>query len=389
MEFELWYLLLVPVLFGAGWFSRSFDIKEKKSVADETQTLYKGLDLLLDNKKDQALNSLVNLAKIDPDTVELHFALGTLYRKRGDYDRAVKIHNHLYNRADLSKKERARALFSLGQDYLKAGLWDRAEDSFRKTADLESDYKVRAIKELVNIYESEKEWLKAIDEAHILEKVTGETYPSRISHLYCELTLQCMFFKKFDEAAHYLQQAIHADPNNKRALIMQGTMLQKQGKLDEAVEVWKQVGKISPEYETLVVASVADTLLKAGKDADAVRYLESVAEKGINSDSVDAAVDWICKIEGPEKALEFLRRYLSQKKSLIGFKRLTDLRLAQDPDNKELKELSDFLKNQIDKTVRYKCNKCGFVTKSFQWQCPGCRNWDSFAPVRSEDPSRI
>lgn len=389
MEFELWYLLAMPVLFGAGWFARAFDIKEKKSVADETQTLYKGLDLLLDDKKDQALNSLVNLAKVDPDTVELHFALGALFRRRGDYDKAVRIHNHLYNRADLPKKERNRALYALGQDYLKAGLWDRAEANFKKLAEVDGEYKVTAIKELVNIYESEKEWLKAIDEAHILEKVTGETYPSRISHLYCELTMQCLFFKKFDEAAGFLKQAITADPQNKRALIMQGNLLQKQGRLEEAVEVWKKIGKISPQYETLVVGSVAETLLKAGKEEDAVRYLKSVAEQGINADSVDTAVNWLSKIEGPEKALEVLRRYLEHKKSLIGFKRLADLRLAQDPENKELKELDEFLKRQIDKTVRYKCSKCGFVTKSFQWQCPGCRNWDSFAPVRSEDPSRI
>ncbi len=389
MEFELWYLLAMPVLFGAGWFARAFDIKEKKSVADETQTLYKGLDLLLDDKKDQALNSLVNLAKVDPDTVELHFALGALFRRRGDYDKAVRIHNHLYNRADLPKKERNRALYALGQDYLKAGLWDRAEANFKKLAEVDGEYKVTAIKELVNIYESEKEWLKAIDEAHILEKVTGETYPSRISHLYCELTMQCLFFKKFDEAAGFLKQAIAADPQNKRALIMQGNLLQKQGRLEEAVEVWKKIGKISPQYETLVVGSVAETLLKAGKEEDAVRYLKSVAEQGINADSVDTAVNWLSKIEGPEKALEVLRRYLEHKKSLIGFKRLADLRLAQDPENKELKELDEFLKRQIDKTVRYKCSKCGFVTKSFQWQCPGCRNWDSFAPVRSEDPSRI
>ena len=124
MDFELWYLILVPLLFAAGWFARSFDIKEKQTIANEKDTLYKGVDLLLSNKQDQAIDAFINLVKLDPDTVEMHFSLAGLFRRRGEFDRAIKIHNVLVNREDLPKKIRSRALYELGEDYLKAGLWD-------------------------------------------------------------------------------------------------------------------------------------------------------------------------------------------------------------------------------------------------------------------------
>ena len=141
MDFELWYLILVPLLFAAGWFARSFDIKEKQTIANEKDTLYKGVDLLLSNKQDQAIDAFINLVKLDPDTVEMHFSLAGLFRRRGEFDRAIKIHNVLVNREDLPKKIRSRALYELGEDYLKAGLWDRAEECFLKLSDTSESYK--------------------------------------------------------------------------------------------------------------------------------------------------------------------------------------------------------------------------------------------------------
>ncbi len=388
MDFEIWYLILVPVLFCAGWFARSFDIKEKKGIADETQTLYKGLDLLLSNKQDQAIDSFIDLVRIDPDTIEMHHSLGSLFRKRGEYARAIKIHNHLSNRADLPKAERARALFELGKDYLKAGIWDRAENCFRDVSDTDNPYRTEAVRQLINIYESEKEWLKAIDEAHVLESRTNETYPARISHLYCEQSLQCMMFKDFENAKKYLESAITADPENKRALIMLGKMQKQGGDLEGAIATWRKVGQISPQYETLVVEPITRALIEAGKKEDALRYVLSVAEKANNSDELDKAIELIAQIDGSERALEILRRHLKGHPSLIGFLRLVELRSQIEPDNGDLKEMFKLLKAQVEKTSRYKCSKCGFVTRKFQWQCPGCRNWDSFSPVRHDEPLR-
>ncbi|MCD8339952.1 MAG: lipopolysaccharide assembly protein LapB [Burkholderiales bacterium] len=389
MEFDSLFLILLPIIFAAGWFARFFDLKENKYVsAGETQTLYKGLDLLLNNKPDQAIGSLVNLAKIDPDTVELHFSLGSLFRKRGDYARAVKIHNHLSRRADLPKTVRARAMYELGKDYLKAGILDRAENSFRELSDMQTPYKTEAVRQLVDIYESEKDWLKAIDEAHILESISGETFPARISHLFCELSTEALNQKNLDQARKYLENAISADRRNKRALIMLGNMLKSEGDLSGAVSAWRKVGQISPKYQTFTVKPIVDALMEEGKKEDAIRFLESVAETSDNNDEIEIVADLVAKIEGVPKALEIIKRHMKTEMSLVLFLKLMELRLTQTPDDKSLKELYKLMKLQVEKTARYKCTKCGFVTRKFQWQCPGCRNWDSFPPVRSEDPFR-
>ncbi len=385
MEFELWYLLFIPVLFGAGWFARSFDIKEKKSIADETQTLYKGLDLLLSNKQDQAIDSFVRLTKIDPDTVELHFSLGGLFRRRGEFDRAIRIHNHLRNREDLSKKIRARALYELGTDYLAAGIWDRAEKAFQELSEVKSEYKIAAQKALINIYETEKEWQKAIDEANLLEKQTGEKFGPRIAQHYCELTALAFRGKDYKGAVAFLEKALEEDPQNKRALMMKGQMLHARGDIEGAIAAWKQVGQVSPAYETLVVEPIANALIEVFRKEDAVKYLEGICERYNNNDELDIASALLSKIDDPERAIKILQTSLKTKPSLIGFQRLVQLRLETDPDNEQLKQLNALLKAQLNRVARYTCSKCGFATRKFLWHCPGCHQWETFPPIRNEN----
>ncbi len=384
MEFELWYLILIPILFGAGWFSRSFDLKEKKSTADETKTLYKGLDLLLSDKQDQAIDSFINLVKVDPETLEMHFSLGALFRKRGEFDRAIKIHNHLINRADLSKKVHARALYELGNDYKKAGIWDRAEQTFLKLSELDSNYKAESYKELTLIYETEKEWEKAIKQIELLGKTCGEYEQNRVGHYYCELATQAMIKKDPKQIAYFVGKALEADPQNKRALIMMGQLQFIRKDYQGAIDNWTKVSKIEPDYEALVVPLISKTLIEMGDKEGALAYLQTVAEKGQSVDEVDVAVTQIAKLKDPDEAIRYIRKRLQQKPSLLGFQRLLELSVESEPENAQIKDLSNLLKKQVDKVARYQCTKCGFATRRFEWQCPGCRQWESFPPVRKE-----
>lgn len=385
MDFDLWYLLVVPILFGAGWIARSFDIKEKKTIADETQTLYKGVDLLLSNKPEQAIDSFINLTKVDPDTVEMHYSLGGLFRRRGEFDKAIRIHNHLRNRADLSKKEKARALYELGLDYLKAGVWDRAEKCFKECSETHSSLKVQAQRELLNIYETEKEWQKAIDQANLLERQGSEKNTNRISELYCELAQQSLMQKDFKGAASNIEKALAANAHHKRALIMKGNLLKLKGDIEGAISAWKEVGQISPAYETLVIEPIVKTLIESGNTEQAVKYLEGVCERANNNDDFDAALRLLSKQIGNEQAIGLLQAHLEKQPTLLGFSRLISLSLEEDPDNKNLKQLQNLLKSQVDKTYRYKCSKCGFATRKFLWRCPGCYQWETFPPSRSEN----
>ncbi len=384
MELELWYLIVIPIVFAAGWFARSFDQKENQSASDETKTLYKGVDLLLSNKTDQAIDSFMNLVKIDPDTIEMHFSLGTQFRRRGQFDRAIRIHNHLANRGDLAKNIHARALYELGEDYLKAGLWDRAEAKFKEVAQVESDHRIEAIRRLVFIYESEKEWQKAIDEAVVLEGVSGEMMPGRIGHLNCELAEDAQRKGDLDKANEYVQRALELDPKHKRALILSGDFKARAGDLNGAIEAWVKVGEIDSDYEALVIEKVAGALVATDQLEQTIRYLENIAEKGRNVDELTSAVSMLAKIKSPQVAIEYLQNSLRKRPSLLGFLRLLQLNHEMEPHNKEMDELAKLMKQQVDKVARYQCGKCGFATTKFQWLCPGCRPWDSMPPIRRE-----
>lgn len=216
MEFELWYLIVVPVLFVAGWWFRGLDQRQRETER-QPGTYYKGINLLLNDQPDKAIDAFIEVVKLDPETIELHHALGNLFSRRGEFDRAVRIHNHLLNREDLPAHERALALFELGNDYLKAGIYDRAEDSFKRLLN-EPEYHLDAMRALLKIYCTEKEWEKAIEIANTLEKQAGENHQVEVGHFYCELAAIQMRGKHFDKAREELNKALKVDRHSVRAL---------------------------------------------------------------------------------------------------------------------------------------------------------------------------
>lgn len=168
MDLDFWWLLVIPVAFAFGWMAARYDLKTLLSEsANLPRSYFRGLNFLLNEQPDQAIDAFIEVVKLDPETVELHFALGNLFRRRGETDRAIRVHQNLLSRADLPVSERDHALFELGQDFLKAGLLDRAEETFRS---LETgDYALGAQRALLTIYEIEKDWIKSIDTARHLE----------------------------------------------------------------------------------------------------------------------------------------------------------------------------------------------------------------------------
>src|SRR3954454_7518538 len=219
MEFEIWWLLGIPVFFALGWIAARVDIKQ---LVSESRSLprgyFKGLNFLLNEQPDQAIDAFIEVVKLDPETVELHFALGNLFRRRGETDRAIRVHQNLLSRADLPVSERDHALFELGQDFLKAGLLDRAEETFRS---LETgDYALGAQRALLTIYEIEKDWIKSIVTARHLETMGAESLDKEIAQFHCELAQEALQQQKPDEARRQLGFALKANPGNVRATIL-------------------------------------------------------------------------------------------------------------------------------------------------------------------------
>ena len=383
MEFELWYLIAVPVLFIAGWWFRGLDQRQREE-EQRPETYYKGINLLLNDQPDKAIDAFIQVVKLDPETIELHHALGNLFCRRGEFDRAVRIHNHLLNREDIPAKERSLALFELGHDYLKAGIYDRAEDSFQRLLKV-PEYRLEALRALLKIFCTEKEWNKAISIANTLEKEAGENHQVEIAHFHCELSDQAIRQKDFAEAKKQLDEALSVDRRSVRALIALGNLAMKQNNPEEAIACWSRVETVSPEHMTLIMAPMAQAYEAVGKHEQAMNLIHRALNDQPSAETLTIALDIVSKTEGEASAQKMLREELKQHPTLLAYEKLAELRLKDDPDNEELKLLTALLKPHVSRLGRYQCSHCGFRAKGFQWLCPGCSYWGSYPPRRLEE----
>lgn len=383
MEFELWYLIVVPLLFIAGWWFRGLDQRQREQ-EQKPGTYYKGINLLLNDQPDKAIDAFIEVVKLDPETIELHHALGNLFSRRGEFDRAVRIHNHLLNREDLPSHERSLALFELGNDYLKAGIYDRAEESFQRLLK-EPEYRLDAMRSLLKIYCTEKEWNKAIEVANTLEKQAGENHQVEMGHFHCELAALEMRAKHFDQAKLELEKALQVDRKSVRALIMLGNLSMLNNDPNAALQYWAQVEKVSPEHLTLVMVQIAQAYEAIGQHDQAMNLINRALEDHSSVETLSIALDLIIKSEGEKAAEKFLKEELERRPTLWAYEKLSELRLKANPDDSELELLTGLLKPYVSRPGRYRCSHCGFKAKGFQWLCPGCSSWGSYSPKREEE----
>jgi lipopolysaccharide biosynthesis regulator YciM len=385
MDFELWYLIALPLVFAAGWFGRGF---ESRTRAHENAALprsyFRGLNLLLNDQHDKAIDAFIEVVKLDPETIELHHALGNLFRRRGEFDRAVRIHTHLLNRADLPARERARALAELGQDYLKGGLLDRAEEAFTRLVD-DRDHRFEALRALLRIFQMEREWLKAIDCARRLERDAGENHQTAIAHFHCELAEAELTAGRTDAAQRAIDEALVTDRKSVRALMLAGDLAARRGDREGALALWQKVEGASRDHVPLVAGKIAATLDALGRREEALNGLRRALLDAPSIDLLDTTCQRVNEWQGAAAAEALVADELKRHPSLLGFERLAEARLVLNPGDAELAALGALLKSHARKLARYRCSKCGFRTREYHWNCPGCSQWDSYPPRRVEE----
>jgi lipopolysaccharide biosynthesis regulator YciM len=385
MEFELWYLVVLPLVFAAGWFGRGFESGMR--AADNAalpHSYFRGLNLLLNDQHDKAIDAFIEVVKLDPETIELHHALGNLFRRRGEFDRAVRMHTHLLNRADLPARERSLALAELGQDYLKGGLLDRAEDAFTRLLD-DRNHRFDALRALLRIFQMEREWSKAIDCARRLEREAGENHQTAIAHFHCEVAEAAAAAGRLDDAQIAVDEALATDRKSVRALIIAGDLAARRGAPEDALRLWQRVEGASREHLPLIATKVAGTLDQLGRRAEALNWLRRSLLDAPSIDLLDAAYTRTAAWDGPAAAETLVADELKRHPSLLGFERLAEARLALNPGDEELASMSTLLKNHARKLARYRCSKCRFRAREYHWNCPGCSHWDSYPPRRVEE----
>lgn len=385
MDLDFWWLLVVPVAFAFGWMASRYDLKALLSEsANLPRSYFRGLNFLLNEQPDQAIDAFIEVVKLDPETVELHFALGNLFRRRGETDRAIRIHQNLLSRADLPASERDHALFELGQDFLKAGLLDRAEEALGRLD--AGEYARDAQRALLTIYEIEKEWGKAIDAAGRLETMGGEPLSKEIAQFHCELAQEALHRKDAAEAAAQLELALSANPSNVRATILAGDVAAARGDQTAAIEAWRRVESQNPSYLPLVAEKLMKAYAALSRPQEGAALLAGYVEHYGSNDLLDVAYPHVAQLCGAEAAHALARKQMQAAPNLAGMTRLLDAQIeaAEEPRRAELDLMRTLIKQRTKNLPRYTCQNCGFRARLFYWQCPGCSGWETYAPRRVE-----
>jgi len=385
MEFEIWWLLAFPLFFVLGWLAARVDIKQ---VVTESRALpnsyFRGLNFLLNEQPDKAIEAFLEVVKLEPETIDLHFALGALFRRRGELDRAIRMHENLLEREGLAEEQRLRAQGELGQDYLKAGLLDRAEEVFRKLLQTPQHGVARTY--LLEIYVQEKDWQKAIDAARELEKDTSKPLNADIAHFYCELALLDSARDQPEAAAAHLQQALATNRQSVRANLMAGDLDAAAGQHEAAIADWRLVETQSSVHMALVVERVLGSYRQLGRMEEGVQWLRALYARQPSHDVFSALYLAVSETEGALAATQLAREELRRNPSLRTLDRLLEAQLINaEPGERELLQVEKSLvAAHSQRMMRYQCDSCGFKAKQFFWRCPACGRWDSFDPERHE-----
>jgi lipopolysaccharide biosynthesis regulator YciM len=391
MEFEYWWLLGFPIFFGLGWLAARVDIRHL--VRDSRalpNSYFKGLNFLLNEQPDKAIEAFIEVVKVDPETVELHFALGSLFRRRGEYDRAIRMHQHLLERADLGVEQRSAALFELGQDYLKAGILDRAEDVFQKLSDgaQTGAQAGESRRYLLEIYQQEKDWDKATAMAQRLEKETGESRAKELAHFLCERAAVEATHSRPDSARRHLESALEANRKSVRASLQLGDLEKGYGSLDLAIEHWKRIESQNPAYLALAAQRLLEAYREKGRLEEGLTLLAGYLERYPSLDLLDAVFQTTLESKGPEAAYKLVRDELRRNPTLLGLDRLLEAQIvgAEKPERRhDLELVRSLVHSHTRRLARYRCESCGFKARQFHWVCPACGGWETYPPRRSEE----
>lgn len=385
MDLDFWWLLAIPVAFALGWMASRYDLNKLLSEsANLPRSYFRGLNFLLNEQPDKAIDAFIEVAKLDPETVELHFALGNLFRRRGETDRAIRVHQNLLSRNDLPVSERDHALFELGQDFLKAGLLDRAEETFHMLA--EGDYALDAQRALLTIYEIEKDWTKSIDTAARIEAMGAPRLTTEISQFHCELAQDALQRKSAELAAEHLRDALAVNPQNARAAILSGDTAAAAGDHRAAIEHWRRIETQNPAYLPLVADKLMKSYAALDRAAEGAELLTGYAQRYPSNDLLDVVYQYVAQLRGDDVAHALARSQMEKAPNLSGMLHLLDAQIAaaDEPRRSELEMMRALVKQRTKNLPRYTCQNCGFRARLFYWQCPGCSGWETYAPRRVE-----
>ena len=377
----LW--LLLPLAAASGWFVARLEHKRQNRPQDiELPSAYfKGLNYLLNEQPDKAIELFIRVLEVNTETVETHLALGNLFRRRGEVERAIRIHQNLIARPTLDKEQRSQALMELGQDYMKAGLFDRAENLFLELAE-DRAHAAHALRQLLHIYQQEKEWGQAIQACRKLMRISGADMSPVIAQYQCELAEDAFSASDYASARAHIKQALSSDPRCVRATILQGNIEAASGQHRDAIRAWRRIENQNASMLGEVAERIANSYLALNDSEGMYSFFSDAAERHNSVAIMSVLADIIKQREGVQAAEAFVIDWLRRHPNVAGLSLLVNLNMEKHDGRRgsDLALLKGIIEQLQGRHEGYVCQQCGFKGRSMHWLCPGCNQWNTIKP---------
>ena len=377
MEFEFWWLLALPLFFSLGWLAARVDLKQLLAESTALPAAYfKGLNFLITNQHDKAIEAFSEAVQANTDSLELHFALGSLFRRRGEVDRAIHLHLNLLQKKELEPQQRMAVSAELAQDYLKAGLLDRAEELFESLDD--DRYRQPALRALLEIYVREREWERAVKAATELERLSGVPFRIENAHYYCEMAVKSQLANDTHSARFELEQALNANKNCVRANVLLGDLEAEANAHSAAISAWKRIEFQKPEYLGLIAPKLLNSYRALNQTHIGLVLLQTYLQTYQLSSLLNVLFEATLAEEGAESAAKLARNELIKKPSLNTLDQLLQARAIVEVSHEQDTQLmQQAVRHAIGNRTAYYCEHCGFKAKYHHWQCPACNAWEA------------
>lgn len=386
-----WLILLLPLAAASGWFAaNSFTFPWRKR--NRIPSIYlQGINYLLNEQHDKATELFLDMLEVDSETIEIHLTLGNIYRRRGEIERATLIHENLIDRSDLTSEQKKQAIFELGHDFYTAGILDRAERVFTELTD-DDKFEEQAYEALRDIYEQEKEWDKCLKVTNNLNRSSSKDYSTLIAQYYCEKAEEAIREGRYDHAEENIKEALSFDKNCVRATLQSGRVKAIRGDHESAISIWRSIEQKNPNYVLETVDLVTESYKAIHQIDELAEFLRTTAEATSDTDLAVAYVDALEAQKLDKRAGEYLIEWIRSHPSLHCLHRLILLKLKESEGKTPSSDfmLIDMLvRREMETARRYACKRCGYTVKTLQWQCPGCRGWNTIMTARPSAPTAL
>lgn len=345
-----------------------------------------GLNYLLNEETDKAVDVFIKMLEVDSDTVETHLAVGKLFRRRGEVDRAIRIHQNLIARPQLDKAYREQSLFELGQDYLSAGVLDRAERIFLEILAVK-EFSIPSLRALMDIYQQEKDWENAIQIAKKLEVATKKSMKSVMAQYYCELAEKAFKNNTYDQGHRYIHEALTIDPLCVRASLLHARIEMDRGKHKSALQSLHRIKEQNPDFLAEAIPPLASCYEALNEEEKFMNYLTHLFEEHPQPPIALILSEHVRRLKGEKIATDFVADYVMRHPSLSGLNLFINLYVdtVKAQPKEDLLIIQNLTHQLLAEKPAYRCSSCGFSGKSLHWQCPGCKQWTSVKPAYNEN----